>query len=290
MNLKTANRHVRGALLITAAMLIFSGVGPFVRFVSLPVTVIMCCTSGLAAVLLLCWFMFRGDVGSLNIRGQRRWIVLSAFSLFGNVFCFYQAYRLTTMANAVITHYTAPVFAALLAPILLGEKWERVTGVALIISTAGLILIADDVAPGQAHLAGTALGLASGFFYGFSIVLGKKLLRSYRPPVIMLYQCAIIACLALPFALLAPWGLTTGKLLGLCTYALLVCLLAAGLYLRGLRHVEAQHAGILAYSELLFVVLLGVLLGETPGVSVVAGGFLIAVSGFIILRAESRRA
>lgn len=289
MDLKTANRHVRGALLITAAMLIFSGVGPFVRAVALPVPVIICCTSGLAALLLFGWFMFSGAVASLNIRGQRRWIVLSALSLFGNIFCFFQAYRLTTMANAVITHYTAPVFAALLAPVFLGEKWERVTGIALIVSTTGLILIAGDVAPGQAHLAGTALGLASGFFYGFSIVLGKRLLRSYQPPVIMLYQCAIIACLALPFALLEPWDLTIGKLLGVGIYALLVCLLAAGLYLRGLRHVEAQHAGILAYSELLFVVLLGVLLGETPGLSVVAGGLLIAISGGIILQAESRR-
>jgi drug/metabolite transporter (DMT)-like permease len=290
MDLKTLNKHVRGALLITAAMFIFSCVGPFVRAVGLPAAVIICCTSGLASLCLFGWFVCRGALGSLSIRGQRLWIVLSACSLFGNVFCFLQAYRLTTMANAVITHYTAPVFAALLAPILLGEKWERATGGALIISTAGLILIAGDVAPGQAHLAGTALGLASGFFYGFSIVIGKKLLRSLRPPIIMLYQCAIIACLALPFALPEPWHLTAGQLLGLCLYALLVCLLAAGLYLRGLRHVEAQHAGILAYSELLFVVLLGILLGETPGVTIVAGGLLIAVSGFIILRAESRRA
>ena len=280
---------MRGALLITVAMLIFSGIGPFVRAVALPAAVIILFTSGLSAVLLLGWFMFRGAGGSLNIRGQRRLIVLSAFCVFGNVFCFYKAYQLTTMANAVITHYTAPVFAALLAPVLLGEKWGRVTGIALLISTAGLALIAGNIEPGQAHVAGIALGMLSGFFYGTSIVLGKKLLCSYPPPVIMLYQCAIIAVLALPFALFEPWDLSMGKLLKLGIYALLVSLLAAGLYLRGLRHVEAQHAGILAYSELLFVVLLGVLLGETPGVSVVAGGFLIAISGFIVLRAESRR-
>ena len=277
-------------MLITAAMLIFSCVGPFVRAVALPVSVIICCTSGAAAVLLLLWFLLRRDAGSLHIKGQRRWLLLSACSLFGNVFCYFQAYRLTTMANTVITHYTAPVFAALLAPLLLGEKWERVTGIALLISTVGLFLIAGDVAPGQAHLAGAFLGLASGFFYGFSIVIGKKLLRSLRPPVIMMYQCAVIACVALPFTFVEPWGLTAGKVLGLGLYSLLVCLLAAGLYLRGLRHVEAQHAGILAYSELLFVVLLGVLVGETPGLSVLAGGCLIAVSGYIVLRAESLRA
>jgi len=281
---------VRGALLITAAMFIFSGIGPFVRAVDLPAAVIICCTSGLSALLLLGWFMVRGALSSLGIRGVRVWLFVSALSLFGNVFCFFLAYRLTTMANAVITHYTAPIFAALLAPVLLAEKRERVTGLALIISTAGLILIAGDVAPGPAHLAGTALGLLSGLFYGISIVVGKRLVRSCPPTVIMLYQSSILSCMALPFALSSSWQPSAASLLMLLAYALIACLLAPVLYLRGLRHVEAQHAGILAYSELLFVVLLGFVLGEKPGVHVIAGGILIAISGWIVLRAESRRA
>jgi drug/metabolite transporter (DMT)-like permease len=287
--LKTANRHVRGALLITAAMFIFSSIGPFVRTVALPVPVIICITSGLSALLLLAWFIVRGDVSSLDIRGHRRWLLLSAGCILGNVFCYYHAYRMTTMANAVITHYTAPVFAALLAPFMLGEKWERVTGIALLISMAGMVLLAGDVSLDRAHMAGTALGLASGLFYGISIVVGKRLVSVYRPPVIMLYQCTVVACLALPFAAAGSWSMTTGNLLVLCAYSVIVGLMAAGLYLCGLRYVEAQHAGILAYSELLFVVLLGVLLGETPGARVVAGGVLIALSGWVILRAESRR-
>lgn len=289
MFVKVVNRHVRGALLITAAMFLFSGIGPFVRTVGLPPAVIILCSSGFAALLLLSWFVCRGAVNTVNIRGQHVWLFVSALSLFGNLFCFYQSYRLTTMANAVITHYTAPVFAALLAPLLLGEKRERVTGVALVISTAGLVLIAGNVAPGSAHLAGTALGLLSGLFYGISIVVGKRLVQSVRPSVIMLYQSTILTCLALPFALFETWQPAPGTFLMLGGYALVVCLLAPALYLRGLRHVAAQHAGILAYSELLFVVLLGVLLGEQPGANVLAGGLLIAISGWIILRAESRR-
>jgi len=288
--LKTANRHVRGVLLITAAMLVFSGIGPFVRAVKLPAAVIICCSSGLAALILWGWFFSSGSVRSLNVRGQRRWLLVSALSLFGNVFCFYQAYRLTTMANAVITHYTAPIFAALLAPVFLGEKRERVTGFALIISTAGLVLIAGDIAPGPAHLAGTALGMLSGLFYGISIVVGKRLVRYCPSRVIMVYQSSILTCVAFAFALPETWQLAAGDFLMLGVYGLAVCLLAPALYLRGLRHVEAQHAGILAYSELLFVILLGVLLGEIPGVNVITGGILIAISGFIILRAESRRA
>lgn len=287
--MKTANRHVRGALLITAAMFIFSSIGPFVRTVALPVAVIICITSGLSALFLLVWFIIRGDVSSLDIRGNRRWLLLSAACIFGNVFCYYHAYRMTTMANAVITHYTAPVFAALLAPFMLREKWERLTGIALLISMAGMVLLAGDVSFGRAHMAGTALGMVSGLFYGISIVVGKRLVSRYRPPVIMLYQCAVVAGLALPLALPGFGSITAGNLPLLCAYSVIVGLMAAGLYLCGLRYVEAQHAGVLAYSELLFVVLLGVLLGETPGVRVVAGGVLIALSGWVILRAESRR-
>ena len=92
-------------------MLIFSSIGPFVRTVALPVPLIICITSAMSALLLLAWFILRGDAGSLDIRGHRRWLLLSAVCIFGNVFCYYNAYRMTTMANAVITHYTAPVFA-----------------------------------------------------------------------------------------------------------------------------------------------------------------------------------
>jgi drug/metabolite transporter (DMT)-like permease len=270
-------------------MLIFSSIGPFVRTVALPVPVIICITSGMSALLLLAWFILRRDAGSLDIRGHRRWLLLSAVCIFGNVFCYYNAYRMTTMANAVITHYTAPVFAALLAPFMLREQWERVTGIALCISMAGLVLLAGDVSLGKAHMAGTALGMVSGLFYGISIVVGKRLVSVYRPPVIMLYQCAAVAGLALPFAAAGSWDVTAANLQVLCAYSVIVGLMAAGLYLQGLRHVEAQHAGILAYSELLFVVLLGVLLGEMPGARVIAGGCLIALSGWIILLAESRR-
>ncbi len=284
-----ANRHVRGALLITAAMFVFSSIGPFVRTIALPVSVIICITSGMSALFLLAWFVCRGGLGQLDIRGHRRWLLVSAACIFGNVFCYYHAYRMTTMANAVITHYTAPVFAALLAPLMLREQWERVTGIALLISMAGLLLLAGDVSLGRPHMAGTALGMVSGLFYGISIVVGKRLVSRYRPPVIMFYQCMLVSGLALPLAAPGPWAMTAGTLTVLCAYAVVVGLLAAGLYLQGLRHVEAQHAGILAYSELLFVVLLGVLLGETPGVRVVAGGVLIALSGWVVLLAESRR-
>ena len=67
--MKTANRHVRGALLITAAMFIFSSIGPFVRTVALPVPVIICITSGLSALFLLAWFIIRGDIRSLEYQG-----------------------------------------------------------------------------------------------------------------------------------------------------------------------------------------------------------------------------
>ncbi|TAL22864.1 MAG: EamA/RhaT family transporter, partial [Nitrospirae bacterium] len=39
-----------------------------------------------------------------------------------NTFTYYYAFKYTSIANAVLTHYTAPVIVAFLAPLFLKEK------------------------------------------------------------------------------------------------------------------------------------------------------------------------
>jgi drug/metabolite transporter (DMT)-like permease len=76
----------------------------------------------------------------------------------------------------------------------------------------------------------------------------------------------------------------------LLVYALVISILGVTLYLKGLRHVEAQHAGILAYSEPFIVVLIGMLFyKEELTLKLLIGGIMIIYSGYLILKAEANR-
>ena len=55
---------------------------------------------------------------------------------------FFETLKLASVAVAILTVYTAPIFLAVLAPILLPESRSRIGIVALAISAPGLVLIA----------------------------------------------------------------------------------------------------------------------------------------------------
>ncbi|MFC1592049.1 DMT family transporter [Thermodesulfobacteriota bacterium] len=285
------NRHILGGLLITLSMGVFSLIGPFVRYIQLPPLVIIFYTSALTAALLLAWFGITGNFRRLKISSHVPWLFFSAVFLLVNVYAFYTAYTLTTMANAVLTHYTAPVFAAVLAPLVLKERLEKITVVSLSISMCGLVLIASDgIAISQRHLAGISYGVLSGLCYGISILFSKKLVQHFPATVIMFYQCLLTLLLIVPFLHLFPYTLSLPRFGMLGLYAVVVGILGVLTYLKGLRHVEAQHAGILAYSEPVCVTLLGMLLyREMPALQSILGGVLIVLSGFLVIRAEVRR-
>jgi drug/metabolite transporter (DMT)-like permease len=285
------NKHVIGGLLITLSMVIFAFIGPFIRHIRLPSLVIIFYTSLIASVFLFFYFIWTKKIKEIFITNYFLWMLMSALFILGNVYAYYRAYTMTTLANSVLTHYTAPIFAALLAPIILKEKLERITIISLSISMTGLFLIAsNDLAISNQHLTGIAFGSLSGLFYGISILISKKLTDHFHPSVILFYQCTIMAIIIAPMLGTFQYRITSQSFMLLIIYALLVGILAVFLYLKGLRYVEAQHAGILAYSEPVVVVMLGILFySEIPTAKILLGGILIIYSGFLILRAEARR-
>ena len=287
------NRHLAGGVLITLSMVVFSLIGPFIRYINLPPLTIILHTSFFTALLLLCFFGGTGQLAALRLRTHLLWLVLSAVFVLFNVFLYYKAYGATTLANTVLTHYTAPVFAALLAPVVLKERLQLITVATLVISMTGLVLIASGsgLAFGSRHFEGILYGTLSGFFYGLSILVSKRLVQHYRPFVILFYQCIVTVIMIAPFVDIVPYTIGLDRAVLLLVYTLVVCMLGVFMYLSGLRLVEAQHAGILAYSEPLIVVLLGVIFfKEQLTVKLVVGGMLILLSGYLILRAEARKA
>ncbi len=195
------------------------------------------------------------------------------------------------MANSVLTHYTAPIFAALLAPVFLKEKLEKVTLISLVTAIIGLFLIASNgLAINSQHMAGIIYGTCSGFFYGMLILISKKLVHFLKPAVILLYQSTFTVIFIAPFISQSAFTIEINQVFMFLVYSLTVNILGVTLYLKGLRHVAAQHAGILAYSEPVIVVIIGILFfRELPSIKLLIGGLMIIYSGYLILKAEAKR-
>ncbi|WP_370362777.1 DMT family transporter [Kurthia sp. Dielmo] len=101
-------------------------------------------------------------------------LLLSAIALSGNWIFLYQSYDYTSISNATLAYYFAPVFVLLLAPFLLKEAWTVKKVLCIIIALFGMILI---VGASFNSIMDEQLGLLYGFaaaaFYATLMLVNK---------------------------------------------------------------------------------------------------------------------
>lgn len=285
-----------GHIKIIIAILIWSSLGILIRKIDLPNYCIIFYTSAIAGafqfILLTSSGLLKREKYSAGGRSGAFLLALLPFCFISNSMLFYFAFRNTTIGNAVLTHYTAPVFVALLAPLLLKEKISKTTWTAIILSSAGLWLVLGGKTSGlqtfntgNEHL-GIIAGALSGLAYAFLIIIIRKIAALYSSIFITFIQNGIVALMLLPFVFNVPVSME------ILTYLIIMGIvhstIAPLLYVQGFRSVKANEAAILGYFEPVAAIILAfVVLHEVPGITALFGGVLILLSGYMILKART---
>jgi drug/metabolite transporter (DMT)-like permease len=205
-----------------------------------------------------------------------------------NVWFFFRAYQTTTVAIAVLSHYLTPIFIAIAAPLVLGEKSDRRTSIAVAVSFLGLVLL---LAPWQSHaspslLLGAAFGAASAFFYASNVLVTKRLVPIFSGSEMSFYHALLATPLLALMVPRAAWTSIDPQALHWLLAGSLVCGAFPGLFfVWGLRMIPASRASTLTLLEpLVAVVVVGVLIfGETINVLGGTGGILILAGAALVL-------
>jgi DME family drug/metabolite transporter len=201
----------------------------------------------------------------------------------------FETLKLASVAVAILTVYTAPIFLAVLAPLLLPEARSRIGLIALAISAPGIALIAlggEGGAAADPVAVGTGLGAA--ITYALIVIWTKSLVLNIAPFAVAFWSYAIVAILVLPFALAGgrflPHGVDWVYVMAL---GALLTAAAGVLYMRALKDVTAQSAGLLAYLDPLSASLLAwAILGQDLGWQVVVGGVAVLAGGTLVVLYE----
>lgn len=280
-----------GYLNIVAAIMIWSSLGIFVRKIELPVAAIIFYQSLIAGVLQLIWLSGAGTIrppeqGSAGFRAEVL-LALLPFCLIANMVAFYYAFTHTTIANALLTHYTAPVFVALSAPLLLKERIGIQAWIMIALSSIGLwFIISSSVAGGikpvqRGEFLGVIAGVCSGIAYAFIILILRYISSRFSSLLIVFIQNGIISLLLLPFAV----PIAFYPLLMVTAMGILHSTIAPVLYFNGFKRVKATEAAILGYFEPVGAIILAlILLQEVPDMRALIGGACILFSGVIIMK------
>jgi drug/metabolite transporter (DMT)-like permease len=186
----------------------------------------------------------------------------------------------TTAAAATVLASTGPLWMALLAPLLVGERLAPGVLAGIVLSSIGILLV---VAPGAsaASLGGLVVLLSSGAFALYS-VLGKRVGARASPLVVAAVGCAGGALAALPLAgievALAPPEPTATAWAMAAYLSVVVTFAGFAVWLWGVRRVPVAQAGALLFLQPVSgLVLSALVLGESlPGSFLLGAGLVIA--------------
>ena len=278
---------------IVTAVLLFS-LNPVVyRAVALDPVTLLASVNAVAALALLAASAARGHGRQLALAGSGlRPLLLLAVSFTANNVLFVTAIKQTTIANATMTHYLAPLLVVALAAPLLREPPRARYLTAMLIACAGVgVMVANSgLSLADAHFVGLLYGSASAVFFAFEIVQRKLLAPAAPANVIAAAYLSLSVVLLSPFVDYAALaGAAHSDIAILVGAGVVTTALAVYLFNSALRVVSAQQAAGISYLEPVGAVGWAlVLTGEVPDRPGIAGGLLV-LAGILLLVAPWAR-
>jgi len=269
---------------IITAMLIWGSVGIFVRIADQPAATIVF-VRVLTAFLVLALFALLRK-GTFSLGGHGRLAVLSGIFIAANWLFFFKSIQTTTIGNAVLTYYMAPVLAILWARLFLHERLERRFFQALPLAGIGILLMASEyeISLSSNDFLGILFGLAGAFFYSFVVVMAKYM-SSVTPRNLVMVQMGVSSLFFLPFVILNPPTLTLLSTSAMITMGVVHSALALSIYFSSLQKIKIQHASILSYIDPVSALLYAYLIfNEIPGLYTFWGGSCILAASWIVIR------
>jgi drug/metabolite transporter (DMT)-like permease len=200
---------------------------------------------------------------------------LAALMMAGSSLCLVLAFTLTQVANAVVILSAAPLFAALISHIFIGERCSLRTWLAIIVCIAGVFWVMSG-SLGAGTLLGDGLAAASALFIGAYFTVFRRYPEISRPGVIM--RGGILLCLAaLPFA--TPLSLPHSSYAWLVLAGLVQMPVALLLITSATRFLPAAEVSLFLLLETcLAPIWVWLVLGESPPATTFSGGVLIVAT------------
>lgn len=269
------------------AMLIFGTIGLFVKNIELSSSEIALTRGFIGGVtLILATIFFKKKISFEAIKNNLYLLIFSGLAVGLNWIFLFQGYKYTSISNATLSYYFAPVFVTILAPFILKEKLTLSKFLCVLMALVGMFCIVGvDGINGGSDLIGIAYGLLAAGFYA-SVILMNKFLKEIDSIEITVIQLISATITLLPYVLYVEGlGILSVSSVSI-PYILILGIVHTGiaylLYFSSLQGLKGQTIAVLSYIDPVFAIIISaVILKEQLGVLQIIGGVLILGSSFL---------
>lgn len=232
---------------------------------------------------LLAWGIARSRGASLAITD---WKTSWTRAIFGTASAICTFYAITSrrinLGDAATLGATAPIFVALLAPMMIGEKSGRAVPVAVLVAFVGVALVLEPSF--QSALGVAMIATLGAFLYAIALISLRRLGGGEtHEAVVFHFSCVALATMTaislpnrhLPTLHDVTWCLATGLTGGLAQLAMT----------RAYALDRAARVSTLTFLGIVLTHLLAIpIFGERPGWSQAAGAVLVMGAGVLLVR------
>lgn len=283
----------KARFLLILSMIIWGTLGIFVRYIPISSAELAFCRAFVALFLIGCYLLItKKKVRFSDIRKELGLLLISGMAMGINWILLFEAYKYTSVSNATLSYYFAPVLVTIVCPFLFHEKLNARQIICFIMSTVGVALIigVSGLKNAETDVIGILFGLGASIFYA-SVILLNKFIKNVTGIHRTFFQFVAALLILSPYV-----GFSGGLHLDTLNvtswiYLLIVCIVHTGLayllYFPSLKELRGQETALLSYIDPLVAVLSSVIIlsEQMTWVQLLGGLFIL---GFAILNERQK--
>lgn len=272
---------------VAVGVIAVSGAAIFIRLADAPALAVGFWRNTLGVLVLLPFALYLQDAFP---RGRTLWVGVASGVALGAHFGFWvSSLDYTTVAASVVLVCSQPVFVAILAYLVFGERTSPLSFLGILIALGGTMVIASEGSVGSATLLGNALALIGAITVAAYVLIGRSLRTTgvgVLPYSIVVYASA--SATLLPAALFAGvplWGYSGETWFWLWMITLGPQILGHTVFNWALKYVDASMiSGTILAEPVVSAALAWLVLSEQPGLATILGGVVVLVGLYLLLR------
>lgn len=276
-------------LKLITSMVIFGTIGIFVRYISMPSSIIALVRGFIGVVfLLLLTLISKRKISAVAVKNNIVLLLLSGAAIGINWILLFEAYNYTTVATATLCYYFAPIFVMIMSPIVLKQKLGLKKVVCVFTALLGMTLVSGVTETGLSGVSdfkGILFGIGAAVFYASVILMnqGIKNISAYDKTIFQLLFASVVL---LPYTLLtenfSELSPSSSSVIMLVLVGVIHTGLAYTLYFGSMKDLTAQSVALMSYIDPICAIILSAfVLKERMSLLCVIGAVLVLGSTLV---------